>query len=175
MRQITVLGAGLLIGTALIVIIPEGMHMFFEASSEMAAHAHGGGSAAGLAGPSSTAGNHNHNHEHHHLRLLQHDGEQPGHEGHNHAAEHVPWGADSLAAAAEPPGHWQIGAALAVGFAFMLIIDRLSGGYGHAHAQQHLPTTSTSSSLVSSSSPSPSSSSSSGHRSGWAAQQSRQC
>ena len=28
---------------------------------------------------------------------------------------------------------WMVGASMALGFAFMLVVDRLSAGYGHAH------------------------------------------
>ena len=79
----TVFGAGILIGTALNVIIPEGLHMWAEA--EEGAHE-------------------------------QHE----GHEEHDH--EH---------------GHgntWKIGASIAFGFAFMMLVDRVSGDFGHNHS-----------------------------------------
>lgn len=37
MKMLTAFGAGLLVGTALIVIVPEGMHLYFEAEAEQAA------------------------------------------------------------------------------------------------------------------------------------------
>lgn len=92
MRLITTLGAGVLTGTALIVIIPEGIHMWTEAS---AAHEM---------------------HEHEHATGEEH--EEHEEHGHHHGHHH-----DST-----------IGAALAAGFAFMLIVDKISAGYGHAHA-----------------------------------------
>lgn len=98
MRLITTLGAGVLTGTALIVIIPEGIHMWTEASAahEKEEHAHA----------------HEREHtDHQHEDHTEHD---HGHHGHHH---------DST-----------IGAALAAGFAFMLIVDKISAGYGHAHA-----------------------------------------
>lgn len=84
-RLITIMGAGLLIGTALIIIIPEGIDMWYSASVE--------------APPV-------HDHDH-----------GDNHEGHAHG------------------GHsWVVGATLSAGFAFMMIIDQLSGG--HPHAEQ---------------------------------------
>eukprot|EP00730_Choanoeca_flexa_P018497 TRINITY_DN8996_c0_g2_i1.p1 TRINITY_DN8996_c0_g2~~TRINITY_DN8996_c0_g2_i1.p1 ORF type:complete len:324 (+),score=57.75 TRINITY_DN8996_c0_g2_i1:115-1086(+) len=114
LRIITLLGAGLLIGTALVVIIPEGMHMWLAASS------------------SSDPDEHN-EHGHHdgteHSSEAEHDG---GH-AHDHGHEHHE--------------HWQIGASMAAGFAFMLLIDKLSGGHhGHAHGgnnSKELPSTTT--------------------------------
>lgn len=93
MKLLTVFGAGILIGTALNVIIPEGLHMWFSAPAE--------GSHGSHEGP--------HQHEH------EHEGESD--HGHKHG------GSD-----------WQIGAAMAVGFAFMLLVDRISGEFGHAHS-----------------------------------------
>ena len=92
LRIVTLLGAGLLIGTALVVIIPEGMHMWLASTSS--SHAHG-------------------DHE---------ETELPG-SGHEHEHEH------------EHQEHWQMGASMAAGFAFMLLVDKLSGGHhGHAHS-----------------------------------------
>jgi len=89
MRLVTILGAGILIGTALIVIIPEGMHMWVSAMKTEEAEAE--------------AASHEHEHAHeHHVH------------GHHH-------------------GHsdWILGASLASGFAFMLVVDKLGAGYGH--------------------------------------------
>lgn len=84
LRRVTIAGAGLLIGTALIVIIPEGVHMYFDSVAD-SLHHHSDGA---------------HSEEHH---------------GHTH-------------------NHRQMGAALALGFCFMLLVDRLSSGYGHSHS-----------------------------------------
>jgi zinc transporter 9 len=107
LRLVTIFGAGLLVGTALVVVIPEGISMHYEgqlkqaAAAAAAAHAHGGGGR----------------------RLLEalHGGEGGAHA---HGEEEVTHA---------HPGHWQIGAALALGFAFQLVVDRLSGGL-HAHS-----------------------------------------
>lgn len=93
MRLITVFGAGILIGTALNVIIPEGLHMWASASQ-----------------PSHAAVEHVHEEKHQH---------ESAHHDHAHAHD----------------DNWQIGAAIAVGFAFMLLVDRLSGDLGHSHGQ----------------------------------------
>jgi ABC-type nickel/cobalt efflux system permease component RcnA len=91
-----------LIGTALVVIIPEGMHMWLAAASS--AHDHEPTEAASSS---------------HHHEEAEHD--------HGHQE------------------HWQIGASMAAGFAFMLLVDKLSGGHGHAHssAASELPATTT--------------------------------
>jgi hypothetical protein len=83
MKLLTVFGAGILIGTALNVIIPEGLHMWFSALPTE-----------------------EHHEEHHSEHKHDHSGEE---------------------------GNWQIGASLAVGFAFMLVVDRISGEFGHTH------------------------------------------
>ena len=90
MKMLTVFGAGILIGTALNVIIPEGLHMWRDASS-----------------------NHVHGHEAHEASEMH--GEEGGH-GH------------------EGRDDWMVGASIAVGFAFMLLVDRVSGEYGHSHS-----------------------------------------
>ena len=108
LRLVTIFGAGLLVGTALVVVIPEGISMHYEgqlkhaaaaAAAAAAAHSHGGG------------------------RLLAEALHAGG--AHEHGAEEEVTHAH--------PGHWQIGAALALGFAFQLVVDRLSGGL-HAHS-----------------------------------------
>ncbi len=91
--MLTVFGAGILIGAALNVIIPEGLHMWAAALEQLEEEAHTQSGA-------------------------EHHAEHTGHEEHHH--EHAE--------------NWQIGTALSVGFAFMLVVDRLSGDFGHSHS-----------------------------------------
>eukprot|EP00045_Choanoeca_perplexa_P003830 m.33728 g.33728 ORF g.33728 m.33728 type:complete len:317 (+) comp12254_c0_seq1:126-1076(+) len=122
LRIVTLLGAGLLIGTALVVIIPEGMHMWLAAT---ASHEHDA--------PTSTEAV---EHDHH--------DEESQHEHHHEHQE-----------------HWQIGASMAAGFAFMLLVDKLSGGHhGHSHNSTELPSSSSSKESTSSSNSNSNSSSS---------------
>lgn len=99
MRIVTALGAGVLIGAALIVIIPEGITMYLASLKD---HEHTEG-----AEEHESTGEQVHDHDHHH------------HHSHGH--------------------HSAIGAALATGFAFMLVVDKLSDGYGHAHSNPGAP------------------------------------
>lgn len=89
LRLVTIFGAGLLVGTALVVIIPEGIAMHYESQLKHAA-AHGGA------------------HAHAHGRRLLDDAH-----AHGAAEEEI---------TREHPGHWQIGASLALGFAFQLVV-----------------------------------------------------
>eukprot|EP00038_Savillea_parva_P017266 m.19605 g.19605 ORF g.19605 m.19605 type:complete len:346 (+) comp3707_c0_seq2:263-1300(+) len=98
MRVLTMFGAGLLTGTALIVIIPEGIEMWLAAQQEL----HEALSA-------STVQAHEHEHDH-------------GHEHHHHHHENL----------------WQIGAALASGFAFMLLVEKLGASVGGSHGHAHV-------------------------------------
>jgi solute carrier family 39 (zinc transporter), member 9 len=138
LRLVTIFGAGLLVGTALIVIIPEGVAMHYEGQQRHHAAALAAATAAAtaattatpLASPGSLAS----------APLVSpvsaaaaaaeahdHAGGGPGGDAHDHAH------ADPEITHAHP-GHWQIGAALAVGFAFQLVVDRISGGlHSHAH------------------------------------------
>lgn len=117
LRLVTIFGAGLLVGTALVVVIPEGISMHYEGQLRHAAE-----EAAASLQEAGAVG----------ARLLM--------EAHDHGGEVVE---GLLEGALEEedevthahPGHWQIGAALAFGFAFQLVVDRMSGGLhgGHAH------------------------------------------
>ena len=96
LRLVTIFGAGLLVGTALVVIIPEGIAMHYESQLE-AARASGGGAHA------------------HGRRLTD---AAAAHAGHLHGSEEL----SSSPHVERGGGHWQIGAALALGFAFQLVV-----------------------------------------------------
>lgn len=109
LRMVSIIGAGLLIGTALIVIIPEGIHMYYDAAAKLM-----------------EAPKHTHDEEvHQHARHLSEIDVIPHEE---HAHEHH-------------SDHWQMGAAMAAGYALMLVIDRISGNFGHAHFTSSMPLT----------------------------------
>ncbi|EGD81274.1 hypothetical protein PTSG_11311 [Salpingoeca rosetta] len=115
-RQVNVFAAGLLLGTALIIIVPEGLHMWLEALQHGQDHdhghetAHGGHHGMGATATTSTsAARHNH-HDHHDHGDLEHE---------HGAHAHLP--------------HWQVGIAMALGFVFMLVVEKISGGFGHSH------------------------------------------
>jgi zinc transporter 9 len=154
LRMVTIFGAGLLVGTALIVIIPEGVAMHYEgqqrhhAAAVAAAAAAAGGSVEALPSALSAASS-----------LAANPSTGPvviggslegsaaaaaaagvaaghvhaeGEEGHSHAHGEGEREEEEITHA--HPGHWQIGAALAVGFAFQLVVDRISGGlHSHSH------------------------------------------
>jgi solute carrier family 39 (zinc transporter), member 9 len=137
LRLVTIFGAGLLVGTALIVIIPEGVAMHYEGQQRHHAAALAAATAAAtaattatpLASPGSLAS----------APLVSPVSAAAAAEAHDHAGG-GPGGDAHDHAHADPeithahPGHWQIGAALAVGFAFQLVVDRISGGlHSHAH------------------------------------------
>jgi zinc transporter 9 len=171
LRLVTIFGAGLLVGTALIVIIPEGVAMHYDAQRRHSASDHGMGSTAhssssgavvGLAAAGQGGGA-----TPRHLLLVtssttasppssatldgavpeipavasaapaapapaaagrilfEGDAEEGG--AHDHDHDHDPssaaGGADAADFSHEHSGdHWKIGAALAFGFAFQLIV-----------------------------------------------------
>jgi zinc transporter 9 len=111
MRLMTLFGAGLLTGTALIVIIPEGIEMWLgaQAAIRAAAEKHEAAAATTTGARGATPSESHHEHHDHH------------------------------------DNHWQIGAALASGFAFMLVVEKLGAGdgganHGHAHVSVSEPT-----------------------------------
>jgi zinc transporter 9 len=113
LRQVNLLGAGLLLGAALIVILPEGVHLWLAAEQ-----AKGLASAAG-AGDASTA---------------QQLHRSPADEKHEHEREH------GHGHVGHGENLWQIGVSLAAGFAFMVLVDSMgAGGHAHAHAHHPLP------------------------------------
>lgn len=99
MRLLTTFGVGVLVGTALIVIIPEGIHTIYSPPPDDADYV-----------PVDGAAGHDHGDGH----------------GHDHAC------------LVETDASKHIGAALAAGFIFQLLVDNLSsgggeGGHGHSH------------------------------------------
>ncbi|XP_022093533.1 zinc transporter ZIP9-like [Acanthaster planci] len=112
MRLVTVLGAGLLVGTALAVIIPEGVHTLFEATHDSHIHRAVNPPVAGAenqAGGQPANGN-------------PHDAN-----GETHAHIHMTHSEEEL--------HYVIGVALVLGFVFMLLVDQIGGAHGHSHTQ----------------------------------------
>ncbi|XP_041468627.1 zinc transporter ZIP9-like [Lytechinus variegatus] len=108
-RLTTVIGAGLLVGTSLAVIIPEGIHSLF---ADAAPHSHHDEARAVLVGPENKA-----------------DGAQEA----NHEA--VVDNAHTHAHSSVEDLHSLIGIALVFGFVFMLLVDQIGGGHGHSHSQ----------------------------------------
>jgi solute carrier family 39 (zinc transporter), member 9 len=111
LKLVTVLGAGLLVGTALAVIIPEGVHALLFPPEQ--AHHPLAKSAQALSRTLKAAVNEDvlvpdklveHAHEHH-------DHEAHDHEHHDHGTELHSW----------------IGVALVLGFVFMLLVDQIGG------------------------------------------------
>ena len=157
-RLVTIFGAGLLVGTALVVVIPEGISMHYEGQLKHAAQAHAlaalkpasalpAGAGAGAA--ASTASRlllDAHGHEHADAVAPPASLGAAAEASHGHAHEQEGGHSHEGGAAEEEevthahPGHWQIGAALAFGFAFQLVVDRMSGGmHAHSHGSVSLP------------------------------------
>ncbi|XP_046550933.1 zinc transporter ZIP9-B-like [Haliotis rubra] len=103
LKLVTVLGAGLLVGTALAVIIPEGVHAMYT-SGEPHLHAHNEAKAIEAADahkehhPSEGEGGHDHHHDHKHDMSEEHS---------------------------------RIGISLVTGFIFMLLVDQIGGSHMH--------------------------------------------
>lgn len=102
-NKMNVAGSGLLVGTALSVIIPEGVSALYSQKHHEESH-------------SALAAEHDydqfgekgdHDHEHH-------DGEEDEHHHHDEV-------------------HQYIGLSLLIGFLVMLLIDNLGGSHGHSH------------------------------------------
>lgn len=122
LHLVTTTGVGVLVGTALIVIIPEGIHTVYGVHRpHVPMHAlpaiHG-------------AAHEEADHAHHH---------------HEHGGGHAAAAAIGAAAAGAGAGGCpepaasskQIGAALAFGFVFQLFVDRLIGGAEGGHSHSH--------------------------------------
>ncbi|XP_792196.3 zinc transporter ZIP9 [Strongylocentrotus purpuratus] len=107
-RLTTVIGAGLLVGTSLAVIIPEGIHSLF---ADAAPHNHEDEARAVLVGPENK------------LEV----GQETNQEADDHAHHHAHSSVEDL--------HSLVGIALVFGFVFMLLVDQIGGGHGHSHAQ----------------------------------------
>jgi solute carrier family 39 (zinc transporter), member 9 len=162
-KLITIFGAGLLVGTALIVIIPEGVAMHYEAQLKHSA------SSSSHNSIESGHSAHEHASSHSHRFLLQETSSAVLHEFNDRPIRRVKrqtlLGTTSAGSSIEEtdseselkdvdlmqdpskaqdeithehPGHWVIGASLALGFVFQLLIDRLSGGvHSHSHSHSH--------------------------------------
>lgn len=103
LKLVTVLGAGLLCGTALAVIIPEGVHALYEEMLEDQHH-HGHVKVeAGVSDPKVAEG------------VVGASGEH-GH-GHGHGHEQL---------------HAYIGVSLVLGFVFMLLVDQIGSSHMHS-------------------------------------------
>lgn len=104
LRIVTIIGAGLLVGTALAVIIPEGVHELYENYQHEATH-----------------NLHHHNNAREMISSIVPSYTGPiATEGHVHSHER--------------PGmelHTLIGVSLSLGFVFMLFVDQLSSGHSH--------------------------------------------
>lgn len=151
LRLITIFGAGLLVGTALIVIIPEGVAMHYQSQL---AHAHLDAPSLTIPPGVKVASSSGDEHSHALRRMLTEVGSSVASaaaralgatgKGVAAAAAHAAAASEGDGSATDDEGsssshthtagQWQIGAALSLGFAFQLIVDRLSGGlHGHAH------------------------------------------
>ena len=136
----SLLGVGVLVGAALIIIIPEGIHMYLaaaKAASEGCLRFHVDVFEISINYVVITAESAEHNHVSHHgaeehagAKFADHDAELPlFHLLHDRNMTTLIPDHDH-----EDEGMWLIGASIAVGFAFMLVVDQISAGYGHAHA-----------------------------------------
>ena len=111
LRLVSVLGAGLLVGTALAVIIPEGVHALLLPSGDHHESHHTAEKTAGAVVNTGAVASGAHKEE---TKL--------DHAGHHH---------HDTASGVEL--HSWIGVALVLGFVFMLLVDQI-GGHMHSHA-----------------------------------------
>lgn len=108
LRMISILGAGLLVGTALAVIIPEGVHALYESEQHgHGSHGHGSHVHSESAAVDATQSHLVNDEVHTHADVIKHQISQ-----------------------VEPDVF--IGLSLCCGFVFMLLIDHISGGHSHA-------------------------------------------
>ncbi|KAL9954506.1 hypothetical protein ACROYT_G042055 [Oculina patagonica] len=108
LRMVSILGAGLLVGTALAVIIPEGVNALYEPQQ----HGHG-----------------SHGHDSHVHSATTADDTAQSHLETGEAHSHVDL-LKSQISQVEPDVF--IGLSLCAGFVFMLLIDHISGGHSHS-------------------------------------------
>ena len=148
-RLASVIGAGMLIGAALGVVLPEGIHVWYDAAGSLASHGHGhshehlatpsatataAAAAAAAAAPHSALGAP-------HFGGRDGDGDRPAgdvdaFEGGVSGGEH---GEHSGGGHSHAADEWLIGFALACGFIGQLLIDNCFGGaaHGHSHGAVH--------------------------------------
>lgn len=115
LHLVSVLGAGLLIGTALAVIIPEGVNALFSDS---------------------------HSHHHHHSAAHSHESHisavtdltQRRILGDGHTFSSISSSDDESPSPGGMEPHSLIGIMLVLGFVFMMLVDQLSSGAGHSHS-----------------------------------------
>ncbi|KAJ7988791.1 hypothetical protein DPEC_G00312870 [Dallia pectoralis] len=105
LKLVTVLGAGLLCGTALAVIIPEGVHALYAEVLEGVHHTHASGQAEGVGVSEHKDGGNT---------ALGISGE------HSHDHQHL---------------HAYIGVSLVLGFVFMLLVDQIGSSHVHSTAE----------------------------------------
>merc|ERR1712176_99665 len=121
MRSVSIVGAGLIVGTALSVIIPEGVHSIYDQGHSGHDHSHG------------------HSHDHGHSHEKSHEDEHE-HEGHKHSRSLDATDTTNKLGFARLHEHLKpdvelhsmIGISLSLGFVFMLLVDNLCG-HGHSH------------------------------------------
>lgn len=112
MRSVSIGGAGLIVGTALSVIIPEGVHSMYDSAVP---HKH-----------------HDHDHTHHKRSLQQTHAKLVIESSHSHSEG--AWENLHSRIFPEVELHSMIGIALSFGFIFMLLVDQLFGGsHSHSH------------------------------------------
>lgn len=126
MRSVSIVGAGLIVGTALSVIIPEGVHSIYDQEHSGHGHSH----------------DHSHSHDQSPDPAQKHSHKESDEhvEGHKHARSldttdtTKKLGFARLHEHLKPDVelHSMIGIALSLGFVFMLLVDNLCG-HGHSH------------------------------------------
>eukprot|EP01083_Nonionella_stella_P164201 542780_1 len=131
LKLMSIMGAGLLVGTALIVIIPEGIHALYSVES----HGHDSISDKKVDHSLQSALSDSGAKEGICIALPDHLHEHSG----NKAASHLE-NPDTFCLNRSALNTNGIGLALALGFVFMLVVDRLTGdlhthGTGHAHGR----------------------------------------
>jgi len=109
MRSVSIVGAGLIVGTALSVIIPEGVHAIYEQEAGSHGHSHSHGS--------------DHSHHTRDVKLTTNEKLLTKEMSLSELREHI---------TPDVELHSMIGISLSLGFVFMLLVDHLCG-HGHSH------------------------------------------